>query len=470
MVPKIVAKGCSFKGASAYLLHDKDHAQSNERVDWTAVRNLSADEPDLAWRIMAATALDQNRLKDLAGIKSTGRKSAKSVLHMSLAWHPDEKDELTREEMMRAAIGALKSIGAENHQALIIAHNDEPHPHLHILCNRISPIDGRMLPSSKEKLNLSKWAQAYEEERGQIYCEDRVLNNEARENGEYTRGKKSRSHRLVDEYKVVTDGKSNEKFKAHQLKQQDRNAELAKRGRDMARRHAAEQQALESTFYRRRDRIAIAERNALFSALSDVRDLYRPLRGSLLRKHRAQIKTFDKREKTAIGQIQNAIDALNMRSLVRDNTIGQTVGRSFKLLASKGARRSALVKRQAREKRSLLREQRSLEHEAKKTIQRRCQQLSKACSQRFLVQQSSLRHSQEIETRELQRDWRQRARERKKDWNALIGNLALSDEMRRSFENSASSNLSKSKSDKVRIRKMKIKERFRKARDKDRER
>ena len=63
----------------------------------------------MAWRLMAATAMDQARLKEQAGIRSTGRKSADVVLAYSLAWHPDEKDGLTREEMLLAAHASIKA-------------------------------------------------------------------------------------------------------------------------------------------------------------------------------------------------------------------------------------------------------------------------------------------------------------------------------------------------------------------------
>ena len=83
-VPKLAAKGTSFKGAAAYYLHDKD-ASTSERVAWTATQNLVTDNPEMAWRIMAATAKDQARLKEQAGGRTTGRKSADVVRACSLA-------------------------------------------------------------------------------------------------------------------------------------------------------------------------------------------------------------------------------------------------------------------------------------------------------------------------------------------------------------------------------------------------
>ena len=197
MIPKLHAKGASFKGCALYLLHDKE-ASTNERVEWTETRNLATNNPEAAWRVMAATALDQSRLKEEAGIKNTGRRSKQSVLHLTLSWHPDETKNVSREEMMRAANGALRALGAQDHQAMIVSHNDEPQKHVHVLLNRVSPADGRMLSSSKEKLALSKWAEKYERERGSILCEERALNNAARARGQFVRAKKEKPRHIYE--------------------------------------------------------------------------------------------------------------------------------------------------------------------------------------------------------------------------------------------------------------------------------
>ncbi len=63
----------------------------------------------------------------------TGQKSKGAVLHYSIAWHPDEADKIDRAEMLRAADASLKAIGAHDRQAVIVAHNDEPHPHVHVI-------------------------------------------------------------------------------------------------------------------------------------------------------------------------------------------------------------------------------------------------------------------------------------------------------------------------------------------------
>lgn len=188
MIPKLHAKGSSFKGAAAYLLHDKDGAATSGRVAWVETVNLVTRNPETAWRVMAATAIDANRLKAQAGVKKSGRQSKDAVLHLTLSWSPEQKP--GREEMSAFARRALQALKAEDRQAMIICHTDEKHPHLHILLNRVSPTDGRMLSSSNEKLALSALALAYEKEGGKVYCEERVQNAAKREKGEHARGSK----------------------------------------------------------------------------------------------------------------------------------------------------------------------------------------------------------------------------------------------------------------------------------------
>ncbi len=187
MVPDIAKAGHSFKGAMAYYLHDKRqegqeaHPQTAERVAWVEMRNLACLTPETATRIMAATAGRADELKAAAGIKATGRKSTAHVYAYSLAWHPDEAGQLDRAEMLRAADQTLKALGAEGHQAVIVCHQDQRHPHVHVILNRVDPGTGKMLTTSNDRLKLSDWANAYERERGQIVTPKREEKRQQRE-------------------------------------------------------------------------------------------------------------------------------------------------------------------------------------------------------------------------------------------------------------------------------------------------
>ena len=136
MVPKVAGKGASFKGAGAYYLHDKK-ADTARRVAFTHTENLPTNDPEMALRHMAYTAMHQDEIKALAGVKATGRKSAQSVYTYSLSWAPDEQP--TREEMIEAGRESLKALGLERHEVLMVAHNDEPHPHLHLIVEQGPP-------------------------------------------------------------------------------------------------------------------------------------------------------------------------------------------------------------------------------------------------------------------------------------------------------------------------------------------
>ncbi len=186
MVPNVAGTGTSFKGAALYYLHDKrqegeDVRLTQERVAWTETRNLATADPELAWKIMAATALDQERLKAQAGVRATGRKSANAVYAYSIAWHPQETGRIGQAEMLRAAEETIRVLGAEDRQVLIIAHNDTAHPHVHVLINRVSPQDGRMLGTSNDYKKLDAWALAYRQQRGEerVYCPARAEKREA---------------------------------------------------------------------------------------------------------------------------------------------------------------------------------------------------------------------------------------------------------------------------------------------------
>ena len=100
MIPRIAAGGGNFRGAFQYYLHDKD-ATTRSRVAWTHTENLLTRDPDKAWRVMAYTAKEHERLKEASGQKTTGRKLTKPVFAFSLSWHPEQKPD--RDHMLATA-------------------------------------------------------------------------------------------------------------------------------------------------------------------------------------------------------------------------------------------------------------------------------------------------------------------------------------------------------------------------------
>lgn len=176
MIPRLQARGTSFKGSCEYVLHDKQ-AKTTDRVAWTMSQNLNADHED-AWFEMLQTWKNQDALKRNAGLSARGRKNTAPVLHYTLAWHAD--DQPTADEMKRAALDSLKVLGLAEHEAMIVGHSDKKHPHVHIVANTVHPYTGRTAALKFSKERLSEWAEQYEKDRGQIRCEERVKNNEQR--------------------------------------------------------------------------------------------------------------------------------------------------------------------------------------------------------------------------------------------------------------------------------------------------
>jgi hypothetical protein len=133
---------------------------TDDGVAWTQTVNLGTDNPETAWRIMAATAFVQMRLKAEAGIKLTGRKLEKPVCPYSIVWPPHERP--AKEEQIEAAHDSLKVIGLEEeYQAIIFCHNDAQQSRVHILVNRVNPGTGIATTLSNNRRKLSRWAWDY---------------------------------------------------------------------------------------------------------------------------------------------------------------------------------------------------------------------------------------------------------------------------------------------------------------------
>ncbi len=127
MIGNVNELGTGFKGLASYLESGKDRQQW-DRVDWVETRNLPTQDPQTAARIMAATARDSER-------------TATPVYHLSISFDPG--DPVDRDAMLRVADRTLRDLGLQDHQAVLVAHNDTAHPHVHLMVNRVHPETGR---------------------------------------------------------------------------------------------------------------------------------------------------------------------------------------------------------------------------------------------------------------------------------------------------------------------------------------
>ena len=186
MICKLTGCGKSFGTITQYCLQDQGAASkgsrsaaTSERVEWTETLNLPTDDPRRAARIMGGTAADAGALKRLSGVSAAGRKLEKPVAHYSLSWPPGQQP--SRAQMMAAVRGSMQALGVEDRQALVVAHGDQPHRHVHVIVNRVDWQTGKAAPLSRSRLKLSRWAEGWERAHGGIVCERRARNNAMRD-------------------------------------------------------------------------------------------------------------------------------------------------------------------------------------------------------------------------------------------------------------------------------------------------
>lgn len=340
MIDRVHTKyGQSFKGCATYLLHDKN-ADSCERIAWTETRNVATNNPNAAWRVMALTATDQDRLKREAGIRPGGKPGKGPVLHMTLSWHADEANDLNKSEMLRAAYGAIRSVKLDDRQALIVCHNDEPQPHVHILLNRVSPEDGRLPRDYNDFRKLSRWAKKYEQERGKIYCDQRVINEKARERGEFVRAKNNKPRHLIEMQQAINDNNSKQFLEEQHRKTA---ATIKANERKQQTKQAAAWEQLERSHKQRIAEITHRTAQIIAQQKMQIRNQYRPLWTVQYHQQQAEFQKFQHDETRAIGRIKNALKSINFRTLLQQNNQKTNpLSQAFKLLSNSGAREQNL--------------------------------------------------------------------------------------------------------------------------------
>jgi len=120
--------GRDFAGLVAYLTRGSRGAVDPRRVVWISYRHLDGvASPAAAARLMQACAGEQPRV-------------AKPVYHFGLSL--PASDHLDPEQWNQALDRVLVRLGLGAHQALVVAHGDTDHDHVHLVVNRVGE-DGR---------------------------------------------------------------------------------------------------------------------------------------------------------------------------------------------------------------------------------------------------------------------------------------------------------------------------------------
>ena len=180
MIVRNVSRGRSFQKLAAYLTSPKE---GQHRALWSSVENVASDNPKTAAKIMAYIAEGADEIKAAQGIKATGRKAKDGpVYHVVMSWAEGQQPEQAHQ--LQAARDLLRTIGLEQAQALIVAHNDNGKEHLHIMANLVDPETGKRFSLSNDQHKMQEFALAYERANGGVLIERREQNAESWAKGE----------------------------------------------------------------------------------------------------------------------------------------------------------------------------------------------------------------------------------------------------------------------------------------------
>lgn len=410
---KIHAKGSSFKGISQYLLHDPNRARSADRVAWTQTVNLATDDADLAWKLMAATALDAKRLKAEAGIKNTGRKSDKTVLHLTLSWHPEEKKDLIPEEMMRAARFAIRELGADDRQALVVCHSDKKQPHVHVVINRVSSTDGRLLSSSFERQKLSDFGERYERERGKIYCKQRVINNAARKRGTFTRGEKDIPRAAFEQIRANDNSLPRDEVKKIWLRHRGKDRDIGARQRKTRHAQTEAWARLQGGYRAKRAAVLGDLRAGLYRVKRRVQDEYKPEWDRRYAEREAALKGFQRDERKFLGRLRNRARSIDLRAIVMGEAKGRAIRDAFTAMGSAGARLELLKDQQDRLDARLERREKIEIRERSRPLRTKANSDLARDGRLYQAERASVVLTNAVEQAKMRAEWAQRGAQRR---------------------------------------------------------
>jgi len=300
--------------AEDYMLHDKGGARTAHRVGFTATRNLPVTSPQKALRCMSWVASHSQQIRQAAVAAAAkaegmsyadyvreknpfrGRKGSQPVYTLSIAWRPTKNKTPDKQDMLKAADEVLQVLGLEDRQALVVEHTDTKHPHIHLIVNRVSPVNGKYANVSNDYLKLSQWAMEYERRTGLVLCHERIFNwrkrneqrlkkEEARKadpkaRGRYVRGKsaprrdrdwyKRHEHLSPDELRRARARRQQKELDQFSLKQA---AALLKLDERLKRTLGGQQRQLLDEIEKKREEIAARQGGG--NLKDKVRDIFR---------------------------------------------------------------------------------------------------------------------------------------------------------------------------------------------------
>lgn len=136
------SKGNGFTAAAEYDLAQGRHAEDAYKKKPVVVHQNHI------------TSLDHSGVgEEMREVSSLSSRCKNPVLKFSISFDPAEK--ISREKQLKFTLGVIKEMGLtqENYQYMVTEHTDKPHPHHHVLANRVG-LDGIVLSDSFTKYRL----------------------------------------------------------------------------------------------------------------------------------------------------------------------------------------------------------------------------------------------------------------------------------------------------------------------------
>ncbi len=133
MIGKVISGG-SFGGTVGYVMKEQSRVLEARGVEPPGVREMVEDFEDQA-RL-------NPRLKQNVG-------------HISLSFSPEDAPKLTDEQMTQIAREYMQKMGITDTQYLLVRHLDQPHPHCHLVYNRVGN-NGQTISDKNIKLRNAK--------------------------------------------------------------------------------------------------------------------------------------------------------------------------------------------------------------------------------------------------------------------------------------------------------------------------
>ena len=345
--------GHSFKGLHAYCAHDQERVLTSERVDWIDMRNIAANDPAQAWKVMAATAGAQNDLKRAAGVRAGRTSKDGAVMHVVLSFDQDEPTD--PEAMQTAADEFLSQLGADpakmrgkakpkrrqfanEHQVVMYAHSDTDNAHLHLMINSVHPEHGVKLPTSNNQLKAQKWALDFSKRHGtDKKTPARSENAEMRADGEYVKGEKRKSRNAYEQEQAAKAANDNERLKAVIEAERRKDAALALRRRNLEAMQARTWQMLTDGHRQRKAALARHHQRDMNKLKSEVREEFRPKWRELRRVQESERQTFAELERSFFGRASNMAKTALSAQDIGDGKTG-VIARTFRILTNAGER------------------------------------------------------------------------------------------------------------------------------------